>query len=52
MRGHEKTLQAGVSLCPAESVQSEPQAWKAPTLTTWEIEEETLVNGSGHEMAK
>jgi hypothetical protein len=36
------TLQAEVSLVLIQSDQAEPQTWKAPTLTTWQVEEETL----------
>ena len=42
MRAPKKTPRAEVSLSPAQGAQSEPQAWKPPTLTTWKIEEETL----------
>lgn len=37
------SLHAGVPL--TQIAQSEPQAWNPPTLTTWEIEEETLAKG-------
>jgi hypothetical protein len=52
MREPKETLQAGVSLDLTQTLQSEPRAWKAPTLTAWKIEEETLAEpGSGPEPA-
>ena len=42
MRELKETLQAEASLALSQSAQAEAQAWKAPTLTTWKIEEETL----------
>ena len=42
------TLQAGISVAPVQDAQPEREAWKAPTLTTSKIEEETLTKtGSG-----
>ena len=46
MREPGKTLQTEVFLFPAQGAQTEPQTWKAPTLTTWKIEEETLGGGA------
>jgi hypothetical protein len=45
MKEAKESLQVGVSLTLTETPQSETQAWKAPTLMTWKIEEETLGGG-------
>jgi len=42
MKDRQEVLETGVSLTPTQSAQSEPQPWKAPALTTWKIEDETL----------
>jgi len=42
MRDPEETLQAEGSPALTQSAQSEFQVWKAPTLTTLKIEEQTL----------
>jgi hypothetical protein len=48
MREANECLQAEASPAISQSSQHEPQAWNPPTLTTWEIGEETLTKtGSG-----
>jgi hypothetical protein len=47
MREPKEPPQAEASAALTQGAQSEPQAWNPPTLTTWEIKEETLSAKTG-----
>jgi hypothetical protein len=49
MKERRETLKADASDVLKSSAEPKPQAWNPPTLTTWEIKEETLNGGSGTE---